>query len=182
MDAHLALQKMQLFRPYFMQLHEATHNSSLSLGHGDELVLNPDPAAVRNLVVNEVGHEVAEKMAAAIARWTFGPEVAKIFGLLDIIHKFQAVYQGIQNTKLVNEQNRSLRAEAIQKKLSMFIAIKARAIVRKNPGLDEFKVRDWLYRTYMEYTKRLQERQKYQNRDDSRCGKVKVQTSISNPK
>jgi hypothetical protein len=178
MDAHFALQKMQNFRAYFMQLHEATHNSSLSLGHGDELVLNPDPAAVRNLVANEVGHDVAEKMAAAIARWTFGPEVAKIFGLLDIILKFQAVYQGIQNVKLVNEQNRSLRAEAIQKKLSMFIAIKARAITQKNPTLDEFKVRDWLYRNYMEYEKLMRERLQYQLMDDSRCGRMKIQPTM----
>jgi hypothetical protein len=178
MDAHLALQKLKWFEPYFRQLYEATHNSSLALGKGDELVLNPDVNALRKLVANEVGHHVAEKMAAAVARWAFGPEVAKAFALLDIILKFQAVYQGIQNTKLVNEQRHSLRAEATQKKLSMFIAIKARAITSKNPRLDEFKVRNWLFQNYMEYDKKLKERLQYQNMDDSRCGKMTPKTTI----
>ena len=179
MDAHAALQKMQWFEPYYRQLHEATHNSSLALGKGDELVLNPDVDALRKLVANEVGQHVAEKMAAAVARWAFGPEVAKAFALLDIILKFQAVYQGIQNTKLVNEQRHSLRAEATQKKLSMFIAIKARAITLKNPRLDEFKVRSWLFEKYTEYDKKRRERLQYQNMDDSRCGRMPRQTSIS---
>jgi hypothetical protein len=178
MDTHLALQEMKWFEPYYRQLYEATYNSSLSLGHGDELVLNPDRTALRKLVADEVGEDVAEKMAAAVARWAFGPEVARIFGLLDIIHKFQAVYQGIQNVKLVNEQNHSLRAEAIQKKLSMFIDIKARAITRKNPTLDEFKVRNWLYQNYTKYDGRAKERLKYQILDDSRCGKETPQTTI----
>jgi hypothetical protein len=178
MDAHLALQKMKWFEPYFMQLYEATHNSSLALGKGDELVLNPDVNALRKLVANEVGSHVAEKMAAAVARWAFGPEVAKIFALADIILKFQAVYQGIQNTKLVNEQRHSMRDEATQKKLSMFIAIKARAIMQKNPGLDEFKVRNWLYQNYMEYDKKLKERLQYQLMDDSRCGTMRIQPTM----
>ena len=178
MDAHLALQKFNWFEPYYKQLHEATHNSSLALGKGDELVLNPDVNILRNLVADEVGHHVAEKMASAIARWTFGPEVAKAFALLDIILKFQAAYQGIQNTKLVNEQRHSLRAEATQKKLWMFISIKARAITRKDPRKDEFKVRTWLYENYTEYDKRRKERLQYQNMNDSRCGKMRPQTTI----
>lgn len=178
MAAHNALLEMKSFEPYFMQLHEATHNSSLSLGRGDELVLNPDTNALRKLVADEVGKDVAEKMAGAIARWTFGPEVAKVFALADIILKFQAVYQGIRNVELVNEQRHSKRAEATQKKLSMFIAIKARAMVRKNPTWAEYKVQNWLRERYAEYGRRLNERQKYQNLNDARCGQFTPQTTI----
>jgi hypothetical protein len=179
MDAYLALQNIKWFEPFHRQLYEAAHNSKLSLGRGDELRLNPDPEALRKLVVNEVGNEVAVNIAGAVGKWAFGPEIARLFHLADLIHKFLAIYEGIQNTKLVNEQDRSLWKEALQKKLSLFIDIKARALVRKNPQLNEFKVRSWLHDNYWLYDKRRSAVARYYLMEEGHCGRERIQPRMS---
>ena len=171
MDALLAVQDMKFFEPFYKQLYVAATNAKLSLGRGDELILNPDQETLRELVVDEVGHEVAVNMAAAVAKWTFGPEVARMFPLMDLILKFKVIYEGIQNTKLVNEQDRSLREKAFEKKLSLFIDIKARALVRKDPTKDEFKLRAWLHEQYKRYAQRQRTLLNYTLWDDTHCGK-----------
>jgi len=179
MNAFLALEELKYFQPYYKQLSDAALNASLSLNRHDGLVVNPNPDTVRELVVGEVGAETAKATVEMLAKWAGGEVVAEraayLLGVLDLLHKLLTIYEGIENVKLVNEQNRSMRDKAFQTKLDFFIGVKARAIRVKEPGIDEFKLRAWLREKYWDYRQKSMELSKYQLMDEGRCGKEKIQ-------
>jgi hypothetical protein len=179
MNALLALEELKYFQPYYKQLSDAVVNASLSLDRHDGLVVNPNPDTVRELVVGEVGVELAKATGEMLAHFA-GGEVAEarasyLLGVLDLLHKLLHIYEGIQNVKLVNEQNRSMRDEAFRTKLDFFIGVKARAMRVKDPGIDEFKLRAWLREKFLDYKKKSMELLNYQLMDEGSCGKERIQ-------
>jgi hypothetical protein len=178
MDAYLALEEVKYFLPYYKQLYDAAHNASLSLDRHDGLVVNPNPETVRALVIGEVGSEVAKGLVENLANWALGERggarVGYLLNVLDLLHKLLTIYEGIQNVKLVNEQNKSMREKALQTKLNFFIGIKARAIRVKNPGIDEFKLMNFLREKYWEYDQKSKDLLNYRLMEEGRCGKERI--------
>jgi hypothetical protein len=140
--------------------------------------VNPNPETVRALVIGEVGSEVAKGLVENLANWALGERggarVGYLLNVLDLLHKLLTIYEGIQNVKLVNEQNKSMREKALQTKLNFFIGIKARAIRVKNPGIDEFKLMNFLREKYWEYDQKSKDLLNYRLMEEGRCGKERI--------
>jgi hypothetical protein len=178
MNAFFALQELKYFQPYYKQLADAVANASLSLDRHDGLVVNPNPDTVRELVVGEAGVEVAKGVVENLVHFAKGETAALRAGLLlnvlDLLHKLLTIHEGIENVKLVNEQNGSKRDKAFRTKLDFFIGVKARAIRVKQPGIDEFKLGAWLREKFWDYRQKSMELLNYQLMDEGRCGKEKI--------
>lgn len=170
--------KMEWFAPLYKDIYDAAVNASLSLGRGDTLVIKPEKESFLKLLGKEVVQDLSKHIVEKILSNIFDESVMRALGLFDLVLKIAAIYQGIQNVKLVNEQQRSMRDEAMRKKVSFFVDAKAQLLLRKRPGADPFKLRNWLFTSYWRYDSVSKSYLEYQLKEQSRCGRERIQPTI----
>jgi hypothetical protein len=178
LDAQLALKKMDYFAKIYKDIYDAAANASLSLGRGDSLVINPEKESFLKLLGDEVASSIKGEIYDKIVAGIFDETVASYLGVVDVLLKLAEVYQGIQNVKLVNEQRGSKRDEAWKAKVSFFVDVKAKMLLKKTPGIDPFKLRYWVFEQFWLYDKLRSRVADYYNLERSRCGQEIPQTTI----
>lgn len=176
--AQNAFKKMEWFAPLYKGIYDSAANASLSLGRGDSLVINPEKESFLKLLGKEVVDTLTQDIRDKILSNIFDESVMRFLGFLDLVLKIADIYQGIQNVKLVNEQHRSMRDEAMRRKVSFFVDAKARLLLRKLPGADPFKLRHWLFTSYWRFDSLSKAYLGYQLKEESRCGRVRIQPTI----
>ena len=174
LDAKAELKKMENFAKTYKEIYDAAANASLSLGRGDSLVINPEKETFLKLLGEEIVSSIKGEVYDKIAKSIFDESVAKYLGLLDIFLKLVDVYQGIQNVKLVNEQRKSKFEEAWKVKVSFFVDVKAKLLLKKLPGVDPFKLRYWVFEKWWQYDKLRQRVASYYIMEESRCGQQRI--------
>ena len=179
LDAQLALKKMDYFAKIYKDIYDAAANASLSLGRGDSLVINPEKESFLKLLGDEVVSSIKGEIYSKIVAGIFDETVASYLGVVDVLLKLAEVYQGIQNVKLVNEQRGSMREEAWRAKVSFFVDVKAKMLLKKMPGTDPFKLRDWVLYQFWLYDKLRLRLANYYIMEESRCGQERIQPRMS---
>ena len=182
LDALTERKKMDWFAPIHKQIYDAAANASLSLGRGDSLVINPEKESFLKLLGEEVISSLKQDIYQKILAGVFDETVASYLGVLDILLKLRDVYQGIQNVKLVNEQWKSKRDEAWRAKVSFFVDVKAKLLLKKMPaGTDPFQLRYVIWETFWRFDKIRMRVANYYILEQSRCGQEPPQTTMGPP-
>jgi hypothetical protein len=178
LDALAERKKMDYFAPIYKQIYDAATNASLSLGRGDSLVINPEKESFLKLLGEEIVSSIKQEIYQKIVAGIFDETVASYLGVLDILLKLRDVYQGIQNVKLVNEQWKSKRDEAWRAKVSFFVDVKAKLLLKKMPGTDPFKLRYFIWEQFWRFDKIRMRVANYYILEESRCGQQRIQPTM----
>ena len=160
LDAQLAVQKMDWFRPIYLGLAAATSGARLALNARDEVVVILDESTVEPLFGPKLVQAALKQSGKALVKELVGADFARVLSVLDLLWKVKTALEMEKWKRLVNEQRHSMRDDARRYKLRYFVRL---WVANKLPQADPVKAAYAIVTLFDQFEKALNELWRYED-------------------